>query len=189
MILNAIGICSRALTKLGAKTISSFSENSTEATVVNQLYDTTVNALLSSYPWRFALAQKKLARLNLSPAADFRFSYALPNDCIRIISAGQTTRGSGLNYRVFNNQLHANAEQVILTYITRPTEDKFPAFFIQAVVAKLAAVFCLPLTESTARTDYLKKEADAEIAHARLIDSHQAVPTCFQDFSLIEVRQ
>ncbi len=188
MIPNAIGICARALTKLGANTISSFSENATEAAVANQLYDTTLNALLAAYPWRFALAQRKLARLNAAPTADFRFSYALPNDCIRIISAGASTRDSGLNYRVFNNQLHADSEQAVLTYIRRPTEDKFPAFFIQALVAKLAAVFCLPLTESTARTDYLKKEADAEIASARLIDSHQAVPPSFQDFSLIEVR-
>lgn len=188
MSFTAIGICSRALVKLGAKSISSLNEGTSEASVAEQLYDTTVEGLLASYPWRFALVQKELTRLKEAPKADYRYAYQLPSDFIRVISAGTIGRGSGLNYRLVRNQLHTDSDRVVLTYICRPEEDIFPPFFNQALISKLASEFCLPLTESTTRADHLRSIADEEIQKARLIDSQQAVPSCFQDFSLIEVR-
>jgi len=188
MTITSTGLCSRALVQLGAQGISSFHEDTTEARVAGQLYATTLRALLASYPWRFALAQRKLARLHQTPTADYRRAYALPNDCVRVLSAGQSARGSGLGYRIAQNQLHTNAESVVLTYIAQPHERNFPAFFQQALIAQLAAAFCLPLTESTSRTDYLRGRAAEEIRQARLVDSQQAVPSHFKDFSLIEVR-
>ncbi len=188
MTMTATGLCSRALIKLGAQSISSFEEETAEAHIADQLYDLTVDGLLAAYPWRFALTQVRLNRLAVNPTADFKYAYALPNDCVRIISAGHCLKGSGLSYRIHKQQLHTDSDHVILTYIARPSEESFPAFFVQALVAKLAAEFCLPLTESTSRTEFLCKIADTEIAQARLVDSQQAVPPAFQDFSLIEVR-
>lgn len=188
MSFSSIDICSHALVKLGANGISSFNEETTEAHVAKQLYDLTVEALLAAYPWRFALKQTRLARLSVTPDADYAYAYELPNDCVRILSAGPSYRGSGLDYRIVNRQLQTNGDQVILTYLRRPDEQDFPAFFVEALVAKLAVEFCLPLTESTTRTEYLKKNAAEIIQAARLVDSQQAVPQAFQDFSLIEVR-
>ena len=189
MSFTSIDICSRALVKLGAKSIASFSEDTAEAHVAEQLYGMTLESLLAAYPWRFALKQVSLARLANAPSADFQYAYALPNDCVRVLSAGNVNRGRGLDYRIMKHQLHTNGENVILTYLCQPDEADFPAFFVDALVAKLAAEFCLPLTESTTRTDYLRRLADEACQTARLIDSQQAVPQTFQDFSLIEVRQ
>jgi len=189
MSFTSIDICSHALVKLGASSISSFQEETTEAHISAQLYRVVLESLLASYPWRFALKQVKLARLTDTPKADYRYAYALPNDCLRVLSAGQSTRGKGLAYRIARKQLQTNADNVVLTYICRPIEADFPPFFTEALVAKLAAEFCLPLTESTTRTDYLRKLAGEAIQTARLVDSQQALPQAFQDFSLIEVRE
>ena len=110
MTFTATGICSRALVKLGADSISSFEEETTEAHIAEQLYDPTVDALLASYPWRFALNQVTMSRLAEKPSADYRYAYAIPNNCIRILSAGNTVRSSGLDYRILKNQLHTNSE-------------------------------------------------------------------------------
>ncbi|MBQ7413334.1 MAG: hypothetical protein IJV07_03555 [Alphaproteobacteria bacterium] len=189
MSLTSVDICSHALVKLGAGSISSFNEDTTEAHVAKQLYDITVEALLASYPWRFALKQVHLPRLLNQPDADYRYAYALPKDCVRVLSAGAHKRGRGLNYRIAKQQLQTDSDSVILTYLAKPDEADFPAFFTKALISKLAAEFCLPLTESTSRTDYLLKLAAEDIQNARLIDSQQAVPQAFQDFSLIGVRQ
>jgi len=189
MSFTSIDICSHALVKLGANSISSFQEETTEAHIAGQLYTVVLESLLASYPWRFALKQAKLARLTDTPKADYRYAYALPNDCLRVLSAGHSARGKGLAYRIVRKQLQTDSDQVILTYICRPIEADFPPFFTEALVAKLAADFCLPLTESTARTDYLRKLAAEAVQTARLVDSQQAVPQAFQDFSLIEVRE
>lgn len=188
MSFTSIDLCSRALTKIGAKSISSFGEETAEASVAEQLYTPTLEGILSSHPWRFALAQRDLTRLKEDPAGDFKYAYALPNDFLRAISAGINGSGKGLNYRIFNNQLHTDGESVLLTYIFKPNESDFPPFFSHLVISWLAAEFCLPLTESTSRTEHLRKIAESDFSKAKLTDSQQSVPPAFQDFSLIEVR-
>ena len=184
----AIALCSKALIKLGAKSITSFEEETAEAEVANQLYESTLQNLLASYPWRFALTQKNLARLTESPISDYQYAFQLPNDCVRVLSAGQNIKSSGLNYKIVGQKLYTNAPAVVLNYIRRPEENSFPAFFTDALIGKLAAEFCLPLTESTTRTDYIKKLSDISISAARLVDAQQNINSSFQDFSLIEVR-
>lgn len=184
----AITLCSKALVKLGAKSITSFNEETTESEVASQLYETILQDLLSSYPWRFALQQVSLGRLQTTPLTDYQYAYQLPNNCLRILSAGQNTKSSGIKYRVVGTKLYANVPEVVLTYIEKPDESTFPPFFVKALIANLASEFCLPLTESTTRTDYMRKIAAEELTQARLVDAQQATNSCFQDFSLIEVR-
>ena len=50
-----------------------------------------------------------------------------PGDFLRVLSAGGGGRGRGLPYRIHERRLHANSESVTLTYIFRPDESTFPA--------------------------------------------------------------
>lgn len=183
-----IGLCSQALLKLGASPLSSFDDGTAETEVAASLYPLLRDALLSSYPWSFAVRHTSLPRLAEAPLVDYSCAYQLPPDLLRIISAGTGTRGQGLEYRVKGNTLHTNAAQVNLTYIFRPLENEFPPFFADALVARLSAEFCLPLTESTSRAELLAKVAGDEINRARLIDSQQDTPRKFEDFTLIGAR-
>jgi hypothetical protein len=77
---------------------------------------------------------------------------------------------------------------VYLTYIFRPAEADFPPFFDQLLIARLAAEFCIPLTESTSRAEMLHRIAESEFRRARLIDAQQDSPLAIDDFPLVEVR-
>jgi hypothetical protein len=55
-------------------------------------------------------------------------------------------------------------------------------------LARLAAEFCLPLTENTSRADLLSRLAEAELRSARRADSQQASATALGAFPLISVR-
>ncbi|MBO7332671.1 MAG: hypothetical protein J6U64_03280 [Alphaproteobacteria bacterium] len=185
---NVISTCARALIKVGAKAITSFSDGTAEAEVAFHLYDSSRDALLSSHPWSFATTQKKLSRLVKKPYADFEYAYQLPRDFLRAISAGTGRRGQGILYRITENQLHTNAKEVMLTYIFRAEEDDFPPFFTDLLVSKLAAEFCLPLTESATRAEFLNKAFDSAFQKAKLIDAQQDFPTTITDFPLISAR-
>jgi hypothetical protein len=56
------------------------------------------------------------------------------------------------------------------------------------VIARLAAEFCLPLTENSSRAEALAKLAELEFRRARLIDNQQDSQLGFEDFTLIEAR-
>ena len=184
-----ISICSKALLKIGASSITSFEDGTAEAEVAGNLYPYIRDALLSSYPWSFALTQVKLARLEEGPIADFQYAYMLPSDFLRIVSAGSGGRSRGLEYKIVKDCLYSNLAQINLTYLRRPDEENFPAYFTEALINKLAYEFCIPLTESSTRAEFLSKIAEDSVSRARSIDAQQSTPSCFEDFSLVEVRQ
>ncbi len=188
MALNSIELCSSALIKLGADGISSFEDGTAEARVAVRLYPLVRDAMLSAHPWSFATKQVDLARLASTPITDFTYAYQLPNDFLNALSAGGHGRGRGFVYQIVNRQLHTNPASVVLTYIFRPSEGDFPAYFVPALVTRLAAEFCLPLTEDTSRADRFTRLADDELRLAKLVDSQQDTPPKVEDFTLIEAR-
>ncbi|CAA7617655.1 hypothetical protein [Magnetospirillum sp. UT-4] len=188
MAMSAIALCSRALLKIGAAPIASFDEGTAEAEVSANLYPAIRDGLVSSHPWNFATGQATLARLAAAPVADFTYAFQLPADFLRALSAGIGERGFGLPYRLAENRLHCDSDQVVLTYVFRPDEMAFPPFFDQALIARLAAEFCIPLTESTSRAEMLYRLAEDEFRRAKLIDGQQDIPSAITDFPLVEVR-
>ncbi|MCQ4159770.1 hypothetical protein NON00_07495 [Roseomonas sp. GC11] len=188
MALSALVLCSRALLKIGAQPVASLDEGTAEAEVAANLYPAVRDALLSAHPWSFATGQMVLPRLTAVPYADYAYAYQLPADFLRVLSAGGQGRGSGILYRLNENRLHTDAPSVTLTYLFRPSESAFPAFFASALVARLAAEFCVPLTESTSRADMLHRLAESEMRHARLVDSQQGTARAIEEFPLISAR-
>ncbi len=188
MALNDVALCSRALIRLGAAPITSFSDGTAESEIAGALYGPTRDAVLSAYTWSFASGQVNLTALSTAPVADYQNAFQLPNDFLRAISAGQGGRGRGLNYRIARGALHTDAEDVVLTYIFRPEEEEFPPYFDMVLIARLAAEFCIPVTENTSRADALYRIADVEYARAKQIDAQQDSPGRIENFSLIDVR-
>ena len=188
MALSSIALCSRALLKLGGTTITSFDEGTAEAEIAANMYPSVRDALLSAHPWSFATAQQRLGVLTAQPVADYAKAFQLPANFLRALSAGDSTRGNGMEYRIAERRLHSNSDAVTITYIFRPNEIDFPAFFDQALIARLAAEFCIPLTESTSRAEVLHRLADQEFQRAKTIDAQQDTPGRIDDFTLVEVR-
>ncbi|MGH1378101.1 MAG: hypothetical protein ACRBB3_04700 [Alphaproteobacteria bacterium] len=188
MALSDIGLCSRALIKIGASPITGFNEGSAESEIAGALFEQVRDALLSAYAWSFASGQVSLNQLASAPLADYTYAYALPNDFLRALSAGTGSKGRGLNFRIAGNTLHTNASDVVLSYVFRPDEEVFPPYFDQALIAQLSAEFTIPVTENTSRAQSMLAMADKEFKRARQIDAQQDTPNKIEDFTLIDVR-
>lgn len=188
MALNDIALCSRALIRIGAAPITSFSDGIAESEIAGALYAPVRDALLSAYAWSFASGQLELTQLETSPLADFQYAYALPNDFLRALSAGVGARGRGLKYRIARGELHTNSPSVVLTYVFRPDESEFPPYFDQALIARLSAEFTIPVTENTSRAETHYNLAEKEFERSRQIDAQQDTPSKIEDFTLVDVR-
>ena len=188
MSLTALALCSRALLRLGAQPIASLTEGTAEAEVAANLYPGVRDAVVSAHPWSFASGQATLPRLVATPVADFAHAFQLPNGFLRALSAGTEGCGRGITYRINEDRLHADAAQVTLSYIFRPDESAFPPFFAACLVARLAAEFCLPLTESASRAEILFRLAEQDLRTARQIDSQQDTPRGIEGFPLVDIR-
>jgi hypothetical protein len=188
MALSDVALCARALLKIGAQPIQSFYDDLAEAEIALALYQPTRDALLSAYPWRFATTQVTLPRLQDAPLADFSYAFQLPNDFLRALSAGSNGNSNGLIFRIARNTLQTDSETAVLNYIFRPAEGDLPPFFEYILIARLAAEFCLPLTESSSRAEVLLRIADREFDKAKRLDAYQDTPKALLDFNLIDAR-
>lgn len=188
MALSDVQLCNRALIKLGAAPITGFDDGTPQGEIAGTLYPSIRDALLSAHGWSFATAQAGLSELETPPLADFGAAFALPADCLRVLSAGIGARGRGVRFRVAGKALHADAEAITLSYIFRPLEADFPPFFDAALIARLAAELCLPITENTSRAELHGRLAEEAFRAAKLIDSQQDTPPALEGFTLIEAR-
>ncbi len=194
MTVSDIALCGGALIRLGAEPITGFEDGTAEADIANALYPMVRDGMLSAYPWSFATAQRSLAQLSGVPVADFAFAYQLPADFLRALSLGHggvglsVATGRGAEYRVHERRIHTNVEMPVLTYIFRPAESAFPPYFDKALMDKLSAEFCLPITENTARADLLHKLAEQSFQQAKTADAQGQSPGRIEDFALIDAR-
>ncbi len=187
--MNNITLCSRALVRIGALPITSFSDGTAEAEISETLYESVKDALLSSYGWSFATMQAQLTQLVSPPIADYAYAFGLPNDFLRALSAGSNTKSRGVNFRISSGALHTNASAVTLNYIANVDESGFPPYFTQALVSRLAAEFCIPVTENTSRAEALFRLAEKEYEQARQIDAQQDSPSRIENFPLTDIRR
>ncbi len=187
---SAVQLCSSTLIKIGANPVTSFEDGTAEARVAATLYPMVRDALLCAHPWSFAIDQATLPRLATEPIADYEHAFELPVNFLRAVSAGggEGGRGRGLRYRIVGRQLRADADAVVLTYVFRASEGDFPPYVDQALVARLAAEFCIPLTENSSRAETLYRLAEAELRLARVIDGQQHTAEAIEDFTLTGAR-
>ncbi|MGB1077165.1 MAG: hypothetical protein ACPG05_02575 [Bdellovibrionales bacterium] len=188
MALNDVALCSRALIRIGAQPITSFDDGTAESEIAGAIFAPIRDALLSAYAWSFASGQIALNQLMSDPVADYQNAFELPSDFLRAISAGAGGKGRGLNFRIAKSELHTDASEVVLSYIFRPAEEDFPPYFDAALIARLAAEFTIPLTESTTRAEAMFRLAEQEYARARQIDAQQDTPGRIERFTLIDAR-
>lgn len=84
-------ICSAACLRLGCSEIVGFNEGTTEAKVCASVYPLVLENLLS-YRWNFPKTAVSLARLTETPLRGYKYFYALPTDCLVVVSLGSGRR-------------------------------------------------------------------------------------------------
>lgn len=189
MALSDIALCARALVMIGAAPIVSFEDDTAEAEVAGMLYPAIRDGMLAAYPWRFAARGAWLARRESGDDAPDAGEgmFVLPGDFIRLLSL-ESDGGAVPEFELVQGAVRCAADRAYLRYVGRMAEGAFPAFFDLALIMRLAAEFCVPLTESTSRAEYLFKRAEDQFRSARLADAQQSTPRAIGDFTLIGAR-
>ena len=164
MPLSAVELCAAALLKIGAQPIAAFEDDTAEAACARRLYPITRDALLGVHPWSFTLAQARLlpereragrrlrARLRAArrPPAHDLGRRRRPQPRPRLPRPGRAASWP-------------TREEIVLNYQRRVDESELPAFFVPLLVTRLAAEFCIPLTEGSSRAMDLYRLAEAEL--------------------------
>ena len=175
-------VCNVALRLVGAKTVTSLSDGSDNASVLEDIYTETRDDLLSSHPWNFATKRVQLARISTAPAFEFDYAYALPSDWIRTVSVHDNDAGHGtVLYRAEQvagqNAIVSSSDSVYLRYVSRVSDPNLMSSdFRRALALSLARDISVPLAASNTMYEQFTRESARALARARSSDGMGSFP-------------
>ncbi|HDR9164866.1 TPA: hypothetical protein QDB28_005302 [Burkholderia vietnamiensis] len=189
-----VGICNRALTKLGDKRITSLDEDSKAAATLNSMYDDVLDACLRAHVWSFTKARAQLAALADAPLFGFSYQYRLPADFIRLIQIGQflvypRTDTRGLFSIENGNILTDLAPPLYIRYAKRVTDpNAMDPLFRETFACRLAAESCESLTQSATKRQAAWAEHDQAITAAIRVNAIERPSQPLGDDTWLESR-
>jgi hypothetical protein len=165
-------ICSKALVLVGANTITSFSENTTESKVASQLYESTLENMLTRSRWRFASKQSQLSRHADAPTARWSAKYPVASGTLLMHTV--TVNDNVIEFDRYEDNVLCDAsasDVVVADYTFQPSEANFPPYFKQALVFELASLFAGAIARNDSLSQLYQNRAIAQLAIARAQDS------------------
>lgn len=177
-----LNICARALAAIGANAINSFEEGTTEAEIAAAKYETAKKDLLSIYSWTFALSETYMAQLKADEEAIYKYLYELPEDCLRVLTVYDSV------YTFRYGKLNTDNEKPRLKYIANVSEETMPAYFVTALIDRLARDFLIPITAKNSDYGLFDNIYQTTLANAKSIDAQSKTPSRIRNFDYIGVR-
>lgn len=174
-------ICRLALDHIGAKSITSLTELSTEAQVCNRLYPMCRDQVLRDYPWAFAQVHRTLAEITVTNKFGFEYAYQYPTDCVRalyiyrvLMSASPiafkvASGGPSVGKLIFTNQYQA---ELVYTFKC-DNAYLYDDSFIAALSYRLASELVMPITKNAKLVTPMQQLYQAQISSAAVIDSQE----------------
>ncbi len=178
-----VSLANSSLLKIGASRINSFDDNKVEAVVVKEFYERSYRAMLSMYPWSWAMKTEKLARNTTTPEEEYEYSYQLPNDYIWLQRTYPNT-----NFKIVGDQLHTNEKEIAVKYVFRADEEDMSIQFEQAFMYYLASQICIPLTENSTKNTLIYQEYQDHLKKAKSLTAQQQPQDGFENFPIDDAR-
>lgn len=180
-----VSICNQALAAVGGNLIVSLSDNTTEANLCAALWQPTLDAVLSAFPWPCAIARASLAKLTTAPAFGYTSAFQLPSDCLRVLSVDNAR----MDWRREGRRILADADTVSVRYITRAVYSAdMDVLLIAALSARLAADLAPAIAQSNSLTSSLWELYERKLSEARSVMSLEGSAESFVEGDLVTVR-
>ena len=171
-----IEVAQRAMVLVGMEPLTSFTDDTDEALVMNTTYEDVVADCLAMHNWNFATGQKQLARLTDAPVDRWDAAYQLPTEPAVVQVQTITIEDVVQTYDIYEDKVYINAstnDTVVLNYIFRvATQDWTPPFTLW-VIYRLASTLALSVIRKGDIAKSYRELADTQFRMAKARDSQQ----------------
>ena len=171
-----IEVAQRAMVLVGMEPLSSFTEATDEALVMNTTYEDMVEDCLAQNNWNFATGQIVLSRLADNPVDRWDSAYAMPTEPAVIQVQTITVGGVVQTYDIYEKYVYINAnesESVVLNYIYRVDTQYWTPAFTLWVIYRLAAILALSVTRKADIAKSYRDLAEVQFRRAKARDAQQ----------------
>jgi uncharacterized protein YjhX (UPF0386 family) len=197
----SVDIANYALNILGASTISSLSDDTKAARIINQRYDSIRDAVFRAHPWNGLISRAELAKISSAPTYGYANQYTLPTEpyCLRVLEFSNgslsypqdnmTNNSGGPVFVIEGRKLLTDEGTAKIKFVARVTDpNQYSASLIEALAARIATEICYPVTGSSSLTQLTAALYESKIKEARFVDSTEGAPQRIEASDFIEAR-
>jgi len=196
-----VAIYNLGVTHLGSTAlIADVSENSTEARLMNLVFDTCLDAVLRDFNWPFARVTKALQLIAEDPNINWKYAYRYPVDCLKFQKILSGIRNDFRETRVpteIGNDstgplIYSDMSEATGVYTKRVTNTQhFPPDFTMALSFRIAMYIAPALTagDPFKMGDRAARMYQAEIAKASAQALNEEQPDVPVESELIRARE
>jgi len=185
-----VGICNRALQKLGAKRITSLTQDAVNARACNTCYSELRDAEMSAHEWSFAVDRVQLAADATAPAFGRTNAYQLPSDYLRLARPYVEDNFNSLDWIIEGLKIYTDDTGALeVRYVKQVTDPNvMHVLFREALAARMALEMCEELTQSNTKKASLQSEYAAFIKEARRVNAILKIPAVSPEDEWLTIR-
>ena len=171
---SVVQICNSALNQLGASSITALTENSKNARICNERYETIRDAVYRSHPWNCLVKRVQLAQDSDTPAWGFDYQYTLPSDCLRVLQI----KDYDADYKIEGRKLLIEQSTVYLIYLAIETDvNQLDILLRETISAALAQDMAYAITSNLQVAKLMAEKYQAKLSEARHTDASEGYNT------------
>lgn len=164
-----VDICNRALQKLGAKRITSLTQDSANARSCSVAYAAVRDKELRAHVWNFSIERATLAADAVAPTWGRANSFQLPSDYLRLADDYPEDLNNAKDWQIEGQKLVTDdSAPLYLRYVKRVVDPNvMDTIFREALSTSLALELCEEITQSNTKKQLLTDDYTRIIREAR----------------------
>ena len=170
-----VDLCNSGLNLLGASTISALTDDSKNARLCNQRFESVRDRVFRSHSWNCLTKRVQLAQDSTAPVIEYTYQYTLPTDCLRVLKVHNGTTdsiASALDYKVEGRKIKTDEGTIYLIYIAIDTDpNNYDSYLRESISHQLAADLAYAITNNATLANNYMTRADERLREARFIDA------------------
>ena len=191
---NRTTIINTALQRCGAAGINLAFEDTQEAAIATAAYERCRKLVLAQHPWSFAMKYETLARNVDKPAVGYAHSFALPADCLSVVSVhpywtdeegtvmpSDMFRQRQAKWEVVGRDVYSNLPLLALRYVS-DAETEMPEEFANALAWRLAFEIAPYLQQGTNQAASFLQLYTQALDEAKVLNDVQERPEDVPDW-------
>jgi hypothetical protein len=168
---SVLGICNSALAKVGCSPIAALDDGSREATLINSIFEAKRDEVMTAHAWNGCVRRETWTPLATAPAFEYDYEYAIPTDCLRVLSLEEDELFPDGGWAVEGRKLLSNFETVNARIVYRNLDaSSWGPMFAEALAWRLAQEIAYALTQSSEREQKCKDSYEKALRDARSAD-------------------
>lgn len=153
----SIRLASQALGLVRERAISSFSDGTNQAEIMQLYYTDFAEDVLTRYPWSFATKKRRFNQDSEPPLNEYRYSHIVPAEALRIWTVFESNHVGAPPLNEYDIQsvngqrrIYSNYQDLYVDYTVYTDESNWTASFINFAMYALAAHIAIPVTDDDA---------------------------------------